>query len=203
MEEAFAKFDYVVNCTGLGSRELFGDSTLFAGRGQTVVVRGNAHETVVSTHCDSVTYIIPRGGDIVLGGTFQRGNESLLVSEEDTKGILERCGGLYKILEPSKVDVIREKVGLRPCRPEVRLEPELFHLGRKLVIHNYGHGESLPLSLSSLPLLFHFDSEILHPLSFFALHLSSGGGGWTTCFGCAKEVVEILDKHLDQGKSRL
>jgi len=140
IEEAFEKFDYVINCTGLGSRELFGDSTVFAGRGQTIVVRGNAHEAVVSTHSDSVTYIIPRGGDIVLGGTFQKGNESLLVSEEDTKGILERCGKLYKILEPNNVDIIREKVGLRPCRPEVRLEPELFHTGRKLVVHNYGHG---------------------------------------------------------------
>jgi len=32
--EAFVWFDCVVNCTGLGARELFNDTTLYAGRGQ-------------------------------------------------------------------------------------------------------------------------------------------------------------------------
>jgi len=169
IEEAFAYSDYVINCTGLGSRELFNDKTVYAGRGQTVVVRGNGHETVVSTHNNTVTYIIPRGGDIVLGGTFQEGNESLLISEEDTKKIMERCGALYKTLDTTKVEILREKVGLRPCRPQLRLEKELFHNGKKLVIHNYGHG----------------------------------GAGWSTCFGCAFEVVGILEKHLGQPASKL
>ena len=39
-----------------------------------------------------------------------------------------------------KLDILAERVGLRPCRPEVRLEKELFHGGTKLVVHNYGHG---------------------------------------------------------------
>lgn len=148
VDETFENFDFVINCSGLGSRELFNDQTVFAGRGQTVIVRGNIHKTVVSTHGSDVIYVIPRGGDIVLGGTFQKGNESLMISEKDTKAILDGCHSLYPHLDPAKVDIIQEKVGLRPCRPEVRLEPELFHSGRKLVIHNYGHGLNLFLFLS-------------------------------------------------------
>jgi len=169
IEEAFAYSNYVINCTGLGARELFNDKTVFAGRGQTIVVRGNGHETVISTHNGTITYVIPRGGDIVLGGTFQEGNESLLISEEDTRGIIDRCSKLYKTLEKPKLDIIREKVGLRPCRPAVRLEKELYHGGKKVVIHNYGHG----------------------------------GAGWSTCYGCAFEVAEILQNHLGQPVSKL
>ena len=75
------------------------------------------------------------------GGTVQEGNESLLVSEADTKDILAR---IEEMVGPSaardKLDILAERVGLRPCRPEVRLEKELFHGGTKLVVHNYGHG---------------------------------------------------------------
>jgi len=34
INEAFAWYDIVVNCTGLGSRELFNDKSLYAARGQ-------------------------------------------------------------------------------------------------------------------------------------------------------------------------
>ena len=34
INEALAWYDIVVNCTGLGSRELFNDKTVYAARGQ-------------------------------------------------------------------------------------------------------------------------------------------------------------------------
>ena len=34
IQEAFAWYSIVVNCTGLGARELFNDKTVFAARGQ-------------------------------------------------------------------------------------------------------------------------------------------------------------------------
>jgi D-amino-acid oxidase len=37
---------------------------------------------------------------------------------------------------------VQVKVGLRPYRPEVRLEAEEFQNGTKCIIHNYGHGGS-------------------------------------------------------------
>ena len=40
---------------------------------------------------------------------------------------------------PREARVITERVGLRPCRPEVRLEAETLPGGRVLW-HNYGHG---------------------------------------------------------------
>jgi D-amino-acid oxidase len=36
------------------------------------------------------------------------------------------------------VEILGHRVGLRPCRPEVRLESE--PLGRGVLWHNYGHG---------------------------------------------------------------
>jgi len=148
IDEAFGEYDIVVNCTGLGARDLFNDQTLYAARGQTLLVRHNGHPCVSSVHNESVTYIIPRGDSIVLGGTFQKGNESVLVSEADTADIIHRCAAIHPSFQRERLEIVSEKVGLRPCRPEVRLETETFHLGKKAVIHNYGHGELGPPSLT-------------------------------------------------------
>ena len=79
--------------------------------------------------------------DAPTGGTFQEGNESLLVSEADTRDILSRFEAMVGAAAArDKLEILTERVGLRPCRPTVRLEKELFHGGTKAVIHNYGHG---------------------------------------------------------------
>jgi len=185
ISEAFSSYDYVINCTGLGSIELFNDSRLFPARGQTVITRlqkntlpnqpkkegqEDWYNCVTGIHTDSVlAYIIPRDVDVVLGGTYQKGNSSLLVSEEDTNEILKKCALACPLFERDKIQILQEKVGLRPCRDEVRLEGEFFENGKKLVIHNYAHG----------------------------------GAGWSICFGCAFEVVEILEKAINSNRSKL
>ena len=68
-------FDALVNCTGLGSRELFGDRECFPIRGQIVrVPRGAVDRALVFQREDGrFGYVVPRSADCVLGGTAERG----------------------------------------------------------------------------------------------------------------------------------
>jgi D-amino-acid oxidase len=86
---------------------------------------------------DGITYVVPRSNDCILGGTVEEGRESLEADESTTLEILARCRALEPRLEQAKL--LGANVGLRPGRPEVRLEAEPFASGR-LVVHNYGHG---------------------------------------------------------------
>ena len=72
----------VANCTGLGSRELFGDRSLVPIKGQLVVLRpqpGIDYLTVGGGRFSESgsLYMFPRSDGVLLGGTFQRGVESL------------------------------------------------------------------------------------------------------------------------------
>lgn len=126
----------VVNCTGLGARQLFSDDSLYPIRGQ--VLRAAKKEGVRSMVFSGVkgqlAYIIVRSTDIVLGGTDYSHDYRLEHSEEDTRLILQRCRALDAAIDTPTV--LGAAVGLRPKRPAIRCEREA---GRN-VIHNYGHG---------------------------------------------------------------
>ncbi|MCB0580932.1 MAG: FAD-binding oxidoreductase [Phaeodactylibacter sp.] len=126
----------VVNCTGLGARELFGDETVYPIRGQVVKVQKNgpAQSMVDSMVKGSLAYIIERSNCIVLGGTDYDNDYNRQPSEEDTQTILARCRQLEQRLGAPVV--IQALAGLRPKRPAIRCEKEE---GRN-VFHNYGHG---------------------------------------------------------------
>jgi D-amino-acid oxidase len=70
----------VFNCTGLGARELFGDSTLTPVKGQLTVLLPQPEVTYVTLGPDNL-YMFPRPDGIVLGGTHQSGVSSLDVDE--------------------------------------------------------------------------------------------------------------------------
>jgi D-amino-acid oxidase len=137
LEETRA-FDAVVNCTGLGARELVGDGRCFAIRGQIVrVPRGTvARALYFQREGGAFGYIVPRSRDCVLGGTAERGVESLEPDEASTRTILARCAEFEPRLELQPLGV---SVGLRPGRDEIRVEREALPGGRVLV-HDYGHG---------------------------------------------------------------
>ena len=126
----------VVNCTGLGSRELFGDETVYPIRGQVVKVKKNApvQSMVDSMDKGRLAYIIERSDCIVLGGTDYDNDYNLMPTEEDTQTILDRCRQLEQRLGGAVV--LQALTGLRPKRFAIRCEKEE---GRN-VIHNYGHG---------------------------------------------------------------
>ena len=129
--------DLVVNCTGLGARELCHDGELFGVRGQVMVV--DAPE--VSAFCvdeATMTYIIPRLHDVVLGGTAEEHVYETRADEGSAASIREHCGRLMPVL--STAPVRAHKVGIRPCRTAVRLELE--RLDGLPIVHNYGHGGS-------------------------------------------------------------
>ena len=135
--ETLDDYDIVINCTGLGARELCDDKKVYPVRGQVLRVKPNGFNAVVADESnDNLTYIIPRFNDIIIGGTAQENDWNLTVDPKDTIEILEKA----KLIAPEfeQVEILEQKVGLRPARDEVRLEVE--NMNGKSVVHNYGHG---------------------------------------------------------------
>ncbi len=139
LEEAGATHPLIVNCTGLGARELTGDRELVAVRGELVRVDDPGLDSVrIDEESPAgISYVIPRGDDCVLGGSAEEGREDLEADPAVADGILERC----RRLQPRLRGMARRggAVGLRPGRASVRLEAEHPAPGR-LIVHNYGHG---------------------------------------------------------------
>lgn len=131
--------DLIINCTGLGARELVGDELLQPIRGQVVIVEHPGLFDGVSdeTDPDRITYVYPRGHEVVLGGERSVGDESTDVDDALAERIRRDSASLDPRVEHAPTSRVR--VGLRPGRPTVRLEAETLSDGRT-VIHDYGHG---------------------------------------------------------------
>ncbi|XP_004422267.2 PREDICTED: D-aspartate oxidase [Ceratotherium simum simum] len=137
--ELHPSFDIVVNCSGLGSRQLAGDSKIFPVRGQVLKVQAPWLKHFIRDG-SGLTYIYPGASDVTLGGTRQKGDWNLSPDAETSRDIFSRCCALEPSLHGARN--MREKVGLRPSRPGIRLQKELLaREGRRLpVVHHYGHG---------------------------------------------------------------
>ncbi|XP_052607436.1 D-aspartate oxidase isoform X2 [Peromyscus californicus insignis] len=132
-------FDIVVNCSGLGSRQLVGDSMISPVRGQVLQAQAPWVKHFIRDG-SGLTYVYPGTSYVTLGGTRHKGDWNLSPDAELSREIFSRCCAL----EPSlrRASNIKEEVGLRPSRPEVRLQKEMLARGgqRLPVVHNYGHG---------------------------------------------------------------
>jgi D-amino-acid oxidase len=125
--------DVVVNAAGLGAGALVGDGSMVPVGGQVVhLTDPGLTEFVVDETGPGVTYVIPHGAHVICGGTEEPGRAGTAPDPAVTVDILRRC----RELEPrlAGAGVLRSLVGLRPFRPEVRLEREGD------VVHCYGHG---------------------------------------------------------------
>ena len=131
----------VVNCVGLGARDLVGDTSMQPIRGQIVRVRNPGIKRFIldEENPEGVTYIVPRSHDCILGGTADEGAWGLEPDPETASGILSRCTQLEPRL--ADAEILEHRVGLRPGRTEIRLEREDGPDGVPR-IHNYGHGGS-------------------------------------------------------------
>ncbi|GGP77518.1 FAD-dependent oxidoreductase [Streptomyces calvus] len=129
----------VVNCTGLGARELVPDPSVRPVRGQLVVVENPGIRTwTVSTGADgAMAYFFPQPGRLVLGGTADEDAWSLEPDPAVAEAIVRRCAALRPEIAGARV--LEHRVGLRPARDAVRLERAALPGGRVLV-HHYGHG---------------------------------------------------------------
>ena len=138
LDEVLARAPVVVNCAGLGARELAGDDALLAVRGQILHVEQTGVDEWLLEQADParLLYVVPRERDVVLGGTAQEGDEDVAVDPATAAAIRARCEAAVPALRGARV--LREAVGLRPARPAVRLETEARAEGT--IVHCYGHG---------------------------------------------------------------
>ena len=137
LEDVDAKFDLVINCAGIGARELVRDPDLEPHRGQVAIVP-RIEGLSCAIVCDDapLMYAIPRRNDCLFGGTNEL-SDNLTADPATTSRIMAECS---QVLNIDKPPVLAERVGLRPFRKSgVRLERDQLRDGRT-VVHNYGHG---------------------------------------------------------------
>lgn len=166
MEEMRALGPVVVNCTGLGARDLCGDTNLRPGRGQVLRVRAPGVErytiAVPAEGHGRPVYVIPRSGDCVLGGTNEADVWDEWTDPETVASIQEACRALEPALADEPYEIVCAAAGLRPVRDKgVRLDAQVFDDGGA-VIHDYGHG----------------------------------GAGYTVAWGCADEVAKLAGEQF-------
>ncbi|MCH9728550.1 MAG: FAD-binding oxidoreductase [Actinomycetia bacterium] len=153
-QELRAEFsaEVIVNCTGLGSVELCGDTSMDPHRGALIRVLndGTTMPPITAVHAvanDTTTaaqnmiFIVPRGEDrLLIGGLVEPGRwgTDLTADDRAIRDMLARAVEFLPILreaQPDPTDPLR--VGLRPFRTAgVRVEAQP---GTRIV-HNYGHG---------------------------------------------------------------
>jgi D-amino-acid oxidase len=136
LEMVDAGFDLIINCAGIGARELAPDPELEPHRGQVAIV--GKLDLPYAVVCDDppLMYAIPRSQDCVVGGTNDVSDDRC-PDAAATARIISEC---ERVLGVSAPPLLRERVGLRPCRRSgVRLAAEELSDGQT-VIHNYGHG---------------------------------------------------------------
>ncbi|MEO6772949.1 MAG: FAD-dependent oxidoreductase [Kofleriaceae bacterium] len=131
--------DVVINCTGLGAKALCNDPALQPVQGQILICAPGGVDLATTItddrDPDQIFYVIPRRDELVVGGIARAWptTERPPIDDAITARILRQAAALgVPIGEVRRVDT-----GLRPFRPEVRLERDP-HDPR--IVHNYGHG---------------------------------------------------------------
>ncbi|MFD0169954.1 FAD-dependent oxidoreductase [Streptomyces decoyicus] len=140
LAEAGRAADVVVNCSGLGARELVPDPDVHPVQGQVVIVENpGIEEWYVSAGAGAAetTYVLPQPYGVVLGGTARENAWSREPDPAVAEAIVARAARRFPELAGARV--LAHKVGLRPARPAVRLAVERLPGGTPCV-HNYGHG---------------------------------------------------------------
>jgi D-amino-acid oxidase len=139
LEEAASQAPVVANCTGMGARDLVPDKALRPIRGELLVVPNPGIDSFVAEHADTdreLTYLLPHRDVVVLGGTADEERGDLAPDEKVAAGIIARCVEVEPRL--AGLPILQHRVGIRPARPQVRVERATLN-GAEL-LHNYGHG---------------------------------------------------------------
>jgi len=134
--------DLLINCSGLGARELFDDREVYPIRGQTIAVEKWCENAFFmdQTDDDNPGYIFTRRNDCLLGGTVEPNQADATPSETIHDEILARCTAMAPAA--AKARVLSKSVGFRPGRTQLRLQRETSSNGGPAIFHNYGHGGS-------------------------------------------------------------
>jgi D-amino-acid oxidase len=158
----------VVNCTGIAARHLVPDPAVTPFRGQVVVAANPGISEFFIGLPDTATelvYLFPHGDTVILGGTEVAGEWNTEPIPAVAERILADCTAVEPRLRGAKI--LAHRVGLRPFRPQIRLEAEPADgtgdaRADPLVVHNYGHG----------------------------------GAGITMSWGCARAAAELVSGGL-------
>jgi D-amino-acid oxidase len=129
----------VINCSGIGARDLVPDPELIPVRGQLVVIANPGITEFFSEDTGTspnLLHYTPHGDTVILGGTAQPGLWSREPDPATADAIITRCALIEPRLRHSRI--LEHRVGLRPTRPHIRLEQQKLDDTR--IIHNYGHG---------------------------------------------------------------
>ena len=132
--------DVVINCSGLGSRQLAGDDAVEPVWGQHVLVSAPFVDEFVfegGASADGIS-IVPHRRGVLLGGVRRPGRNLLMPDQRIATETIARAAAA--IPELATAPVLGIEVGLRPGRPRVRLEAE--QTSGITVIHDYGHDGS-------------------------------------------------------------
>jgi D-amino-acid oxidase len=135
LAEELSRAGTVVNCSGTGATELVPDPSVQPIRGQLVAVRNPGVTRFFAEHTDELdemTYMLPQGDVLLLGGNADKGERDRTPDPEVARAIVARCAEIVPAIATAQF--LEHRVGIRPYRPEVRVEAE----GR--IVHNYGHG---------------------------------------------------------------
>src|SRR5262245_33399233 len=110
LENVDPSFDLVINCAGIGARELARDTDLEPHRGQVAIVP-KIKDLPYAVVCDDapLMYAIPRVSDCVFGGTNEL-SDNLAIDSATTARIVAECARALRIEKPN---VLAERVGLR------------------------------------------------------------------------------------------
>jgi len=130
--------DVVVVAAGLASGRLLGDGSCVPVQGQVVRLADPGLEgwLLDEDNPAGLTYVVPRGDDLVAGGTAVEGATGTDPDPAVEAAILDRASALVPALRGAPV--LSRAVGLRPGRPTVRLDRTVVD-GRP-VVACYGHG---------------------------------------------------------------
>lgn len=174
--------DVIVNASGLSSRMLAADPTVFPVRGATLRLVNDGrdfpkveHAAIVSTDTNKdgqftdLVFMVPRNDNtMILGSIVQHHEEqlNLTVDSPEVQAILQRCQSFLPALKNARLDPEYPLAqGLRPFRVgNVRVERELrrTEMGSSRIVHSYGQG----------------------------------GAGWSLAFGCAAECASLVEDIL-------
>jgi D-amino-acid oxidase len=146
-----SSYDRIINCTGLGARDLCNDESLVPVRGQVALIETKKDFPIYLDN-ETPLYIVPRKDAMIIGGTYEQNMFEEATESQTIERLLNNAYEVFPELKRQKV--LGSWSGLRPYRPAVRVERE------NNIIHNYGHG----------------------------------GSGFTLAFGCAAEVVRLVEQ---------
>ena len=133
--EVATDYDIVINCSALGAADLCNDRSVIPVRGQVALLAPKNNFPIYLDN-EKQLYIVPRKDAIIIGGTYEEGIESETTEPSTIERLLNNAYEVFPELRQKRA--IGSWAGLRPYRPEVRVE----HDEGTNIIHNYGHGGS-------------------------------------------------------------